>query len=153
MNLAGIVSQSSSQVCEGAFSRSALPSFSFAPIGLGYRRRRGYAPVMRLVLFGLLSFFTVGATDDAARRSAAVRDLLSGAREVESRCALLGLLPACGDAPALAALKAVVGDADSRVRDTAVRAEAQAAVKRIAEAIKDKHPEAAKAALERASGK
>ena len=67
----------------------------------------------------------VSATEDAARRSAAVREALNQNRDVESRCALLRLLPACGDAPALAALNLAVGDADPRVQDAAVRALAE----------------------------
>ena len=41
---------------------------------------------------------------------------------MDSRIALLGLLPACGDATALAALKAATADSDTRIRDAAVRA-------------------------------
>jgi hypothetical protein len=41
---------------------------------------------------------------------------------VDSRIALLGLLPGCGDAAALAALKAASDSSDPRVRDAAVRA-------------------------------
>jgi len=67
----------------------------------------------------------VGATEDAARRSAAVLDALLRTREVESRCALLNLLPACGDAAGLARLKCAVTDEDSRMRDAAVRALAE----------------------------
>src|ERR1019366_113289 len=40
----------------------------------------------------------------------------------ESRIALLGLLPGCGDAPALATLKTAAVGADTRVRDAVVRA-------------------------------
>jgi len=60
--------------------------------------------------------------DDPARRSALVRDALGWAQSAESRNALLGLLPACGDAAALTALKAATIDSDMRVRDAAVRA-------------------------------
>jgi HEAT repeat protein len=67
----------------------------------------------------------VSATEDATRRSAAVRDALNQNRDVESRCALLRLLPACGDAPALAALNSAVSDVDPRVQDAAVRALAE----------------------------
>jgi len=63
--------------------------------------------------------------DDATRRSAAVREALANTRYVDSRCALVRLLPACGDAQALAALNAVASDADARLRDAAVRALAE----------------------------
>jgi HEAT repeat protein len=59
---------------------------------------------------------------DPARRSALVREALGWAQSVESRNALLGLLPGCGDAAALAALKAATDNSDFRVRDAAVRA-------------------------------
>jgi len=67
----------------------------------------------------------VGATEDVAHRSAAVRDALSQTREVENRCALLRLLPACGNAAAFAALNTSWNDPDPRVRDAAVRALAE----------------------------
>ena len=60
--------------------------------------------------------------DDTARRSALVRQALGWAQSVESQTAVLELLPGCGDAAALAALIVATGDADSRVRDAAVRA-------------------------------
>ena len=60
--------------------------------------------------------------NDPARRSALVREAMGWAQSVESRIALLGLLPACGDATALAALKAATVDSDTRVRNAAVRA-------------------------------
>jgi HEAT repeat protein len=60
--------------------------------------------------------------DQPDRRSALVREALGRARSVESRNAVLGLLPACGDAAALAALQTAAADSDSRVRDAAVRA-------------------------------
>jgi len=67
----------------------------------------------------------VVASDDATRRSAAVREALANARDADSRCALIRLLPACGDAQALAALNAAASDADARQRDAAVRALAE----------------------------
>jgi HEAT repeat protein len=67
----------------------------------------------------------VVASDDASQRSAAVREALASTREVDSRCALLRLLPACGDAQALASLHSVASDADARLRDAAVRALAE----------------------------
>jgi hypothetical protein len=67
----------------------------------------------------------VVATEDVARRSTAVRDALQRTADVPSRCALLRLLPACGDARALAALNTAASDADARVRDAAVRSLAE----------------------------
>jgi HEAT repeat protein len=64
----------------------------------------------------------IAMMDDPARRSALVREALGWAQSVESRNALLGLLPGCGDAAALAALKAAADNSDFRVRDAAVRA-------------------------------
>jgi HEAT repeat protein len=60
--------------------------------------------------------------DKPARRSALVCDVLGRAQSVDSHNTLLGLLPACGDATALAALKAADADSDPRIRDAAVRA-------------------------------
>jgi HEAT repeat protein len=57
-----------------------------------------------------------------ARRSVLVRVALCSPQSVESRNALLGLLPGCGDAAALDYLKAATADLDSRVRTAAVRA-------------------------------
>jgi HEAT repeat protein len=67
----------------------------------------------------------VVATDDVSRRSTAVRDALKQTVDVPSRAALLRLLPACGDAQALAALNSAASDADARVRDAAARALAE----------------------------
>jgi HEAT repeat protein len=64
----------------------------------------------------------IARIDKPARRSALVCDVLGRAQSVDSHNTLLGLLPACGDATALAALKAAAEDSDSRVRDAAVRA-------------------------------
>jgi hypothetical protein len=60
--------------------------------------------------------------DDPAGRSSFVRDALNLAASVDSRIALLGLLPACGDDTALAILKAAAAQGDTRVRDAVVRA-------------------------------
>ena len=60
--------------------------------------------------------------DTPGRRSALVCGALGWAQGVDSRIALLGLLPACGDASALSALNAAAASSDSRVRDAAVRA-------------------------------
>lgn len=67
----------------------------------------------------------VVATEDASFRSTAVRDALTLARGVESRCAMFSLLPAAGDAPALAALLAAVNGENIRERDCSVNALSQ----------------------------
>ena len=64
----------------------------------------------------------IARIDEPARRSELVREALGRTQSEESRIALLGLLPGCGDAPALAALKAAAVDADAPVRDAVVRA-------------------------------
>jgi HEAT repeat protein len=64
----------------------------------------------------------IARIDDPAHRSTLVREALGRAQDVDSRIALLGLLPGCGDASALAALKAAAANADPRVRDAVVRA-------------------------------
>ena len=60
--------------------------------------------------------------ESPGRRSAMVRDALGWAQGPESRLALLGLLPACGDDAALNALKAAAANPDPAIRDAAVRA-------------------------------
>jgi HEAT repeat protein len=60
--------------------------------------------------------------DDPASRSSLVRAALGSAPNVDSRIALLGLLPGCGDDSALATLKAAAADGDTRIRDAVVRA-------------------------------
>lgn len=57
-----------------------------------------------------------------AERTAAVQKHLAGALGAGARCSLLRLLPAAGDAAALASLQAAAADPDSAVRETAVRA-------------------------------
>jgi HEAT repeat protein len=59
--------------------------------------------------------------DRPARRSALVRDALDRVPVVESRISLLGLLPACGDAGALATLTAASADPDAGVRQAAIK--------------------------------
>jgi HEAT repeat protein len=56
------------------------------------------------------------------RRSALVREALSWAQSKNSRVALLGLLPACGDGAALTTLKAATASSDTTIRDAAVAA-------------------------------
>jgi HEAT repeat protein len=60
--------------------------------------------------------------DNPGRRSALVREALGWAQGVDSHVALLGLLPACGDATALTTLKAAAVSSDPAVRDAAVAA-------------------------------
>ncbi len=57
-----------------------------------------------------------------ARRSTLVCGALKWGQNVESRIALLGLLPGCGDAAALAAVRSTTADSDRSVRDAAIRA-------------------------------
>ena len=64
----------------------------------------------------------IGRTEYPARRSAAVKAALGWAQSVDSRIALLGLFPACGDAVALNALKAATVGSDTGLRAAAVRA-------------------------------
>jgi HEAT repeat protein len=64
----------------------------------------------------------IARIDEPARRSELVREALRRTQSEESRIALLGLLPGCGDAAALAALKAAAVSADAAVRDAVVRA-------------------------------
>ena len=64
----------------------------------------------------------VARTESPARRSSAVKAALGWAQNVDSRIALLGLLPACGDAAALNALKAATVGSDTRLRAAAIRA-------------------------------
>ncbi len=64
----------------------------------------------------------IARMDDPASRSSLVREALTRAPSVDSRIALLGLLPACGDDDALATLKAAATHGDTRVRDAVVRA-------------------------------
>jgi HEAT repeat protein len=59
------------------------------------------------------------------RRSALVREALGWAQSMDSRVALLGLLPACGDAAALTTAKAAAVSPDPAVRDAAVAALAE----------------------------
>lgn len=67
----------------------------------------------------------VRLTESVAARSAEVRAVLGVTPDVESRCALLRLLPACGDAPAFATLNDAVRDGDASLRDAAIRALAE----------------------------
>jgi HEAT repeat protein len=64
----------------------------------------------------------IGKLADPSSRSAAVLDALRRAQTAESISSLLPLLPRCGDAQALALLKAAQTDPDAHVRETAVRA-------------------------------
>ena len=64
----------------------------------------------------------IARIDEPARRSELVREALRRTQSEESRIALLGLLPGCGDAAALTTLKTAAVGADTRVRDAVVRA-------------------------------
>jgi hypothetical protein len=70
------------------------------------------------------------------------RNLLTGAKDDNDRKLLLGALAGCADPEALSLAVEQLTNAD-------VRAEAELAVRKIAEAIKEKHPQAAQAALEK----
>jgi len=59
---------------------------------------------------------------DPPARSGAVLAALNKGPDVATRCSLIRLLGKCGDAAALAAVKAAAADADASVRDAAVRA-------------------------------
>jgi len=67
----------------------------------------------------------IARTKDKSRCSTVVCGALGWAQSVESRCALLELLPGCGNAAALAALQNATSDSDTRIRDAAVRALAE----------------------------
>ena len=62
---------------------------------------------------------------EPGRRSALVRDALARAETMEVRCALLGLLPLCGDAPALAELTKAQRESNPSLQEAAVRALAE----------------------------
>jgi HEAT repeat protein len=64
----------------------------------------------------------IARANNPAGRSAAVRNALDSAFSTDSRIALLGLLPACGDAASLHALQSATTASDSSVRAAAVRA-------------------------------
>jgi HEAT repeat protein len=65
---------------------------------------------------------TLGRVPEAAHRSGSVRSQYAKATDAASRASLLRLLPACGDAPALDAVKAATADAGESVREAAIRA-------------------------------
>jgi len=64
----------------------------------------------------------VVATDDPTKRWLAIKTALAHCQDVEIRCALLQLLPLCGNAEALDVLRGTAIDSNSRVRDAGVRA-------------------------------
>jgi hypothetical protein len=70
------------------------------------------------------------------------RDLLAGAKDDKDRKLILGALAGCADPDALALAVDQLGNAG-------VRAEAELAVRKIAEAIKGRHPQDAQTALEK----
>jgi HEAT repeat protein len=59
---------------------------------------------------------------DSTRRSLAVIQALSHTKDPEGRRSLIALLPACGDEPALAAVKAERTSTDASLREAALRA-------------------------------
>lgn len=67
----------------------------------------------------------LGKVGDASSRSTMVLDALRRTQTPDSISSLLALLPRCGDALALAVLKAAQGDPDPHVREIAVRALAE----------------------------
>lgn len=64
----------------------------------------------------------IDRTSDVGRRSSAVIGALGRARDTETRCALISLLPACGGPQALAAVASARADQDAQVREAAFRA-------------------------------
>ena len=64
-------------------------------------------------------------TPEPAQRAEAVCAALAKAGDLETRLALIRLLPSCGSAQALGTLVSLVSDPDPQVRDTAVRAVAE----------------------------
>ena len=64
----------------------------------------------------------IARIDDPALRSTLVHESLGRAQDVDSQIALLGLLPGCGDATALATLKVAATSTNIRIRDAVVRA-------------------------------
>jgi HEAT repeat protein len=64
----------------------------------------------------------IARTENSANRSSAVKTALGWAQSIDSRIALLGLLPACGDAVALNTLRSASVGSDTRLRAAAVRA-------------------------------
>ncbi len=67
----------------------------------------------------------ITALPDANRRSEMVCSALARASDLEARCSLLRLLPACAGSQALEAVKAGCAEANPRLRDAAVRALAE----------------------------
>lgn len=67
----------------------------------------------------------IATLPDANRRSEMVCSALAQASDLEARCSLLRLLPACAGPKALEAVKAGCADANPRLRDAAVRALAE----------------------------
>lgn len=61
-------------------------------------------------------------TPEPAKRAEVVCAALAKAAELESRLALIRLLPSCGGAKALGTVVSLISDPDPQVRDTAVRA-------------------------------
>lgn len=64
----------------------------------------------------------LGRVADNDRRATAVVNVLAEAKDTETRCSLVGLLPVCGGERALAAVKSARAEAPPRVREAAFRA-------------------------------
>jgi HEAT repeat protein len=62
------------------------------------------------------------STENPAWRSASVLRVLRQPCDADTRCALLRLLPLCGDSASLALLNSALGDENAQVRDCAMRA-------------------------------
>jgi len=63
--------------------------------------------------------------EPASNRSSMIRASLGQTTSPVARASLLGLLPVCGDGPALDALTAAVADADPKVSEAAIQALAE----------------------------
>lgn len=64
----------------------------------------------------------LAAAEPASTRSAAVLPALKAAPDTEKRCALVALLPACGDESSLAVVKENCANSESQVRNAAIQA-------------------------------
>jgi len=99
----------------GSLARSDdLPALLDALTGLKAQDARGAAETAVAKV--------LAKTPSPSRRTEAVASAVKQTRSLEARCSLLALLPSCGDAAALTLLKEATNDAESRVRDTALRA-------------------------------
>jgi hypothetical protein len=95
----------------------------------------------RLALQGLVRLGHVENNSPTAALIARYRELLRHARGAAERKLVLSALAGCAHPEALTLVLPLRADAE-------VRAEADMAIKKVAEAIRDDHPEAARAALQ-----